>query len=529
VRHGPLRRHHPKRGFFPARTLILIGTLALPIALVVGVGATAATAVGRNAHGVASSRSGVKTSATEAPPGAVTLTSTGGEQTYTVPSGVVLLSVDAIGAGGGGTSPGDGYGLTVQLPVTPNETLYAEVGVPGTDGGLTGFGGGGAAGKTTSGPTTSDAGSGGGATDVRTCSEEATSCAGGGTSAASRLIVAGGGGGGGGQGSSVSDVCGFSQSGGNAGTGNGSGGTVETTTAGTVILGSPDATEAPSTPAGGGSTAPGAGGPSATNCGTGGTSDTSSAAGSAAVGGAGGGAGTGVSGTGGGGGGGGGYFGGGGGASGPEGCIAGACDTFFDGEGGGGGSSFVTAAAQLEPGSYANSSSAPSVTFTPQIEIDAPVDGARYMEGQVVNAAWECNGSQISGCTGTTASGQPIGTTTCGANTYAVTGTIMGQMVTGTSEYTVTLNVTTSSLDGATTGIAYRDQLEAACGVSPYKWRITSGALPKGLKLRTSGVIAGVPYKKDTPGPYSFAVVVKDAATPHDIATAVLTLDLASK
>jgi hypothetical protein len=504
-----------------------MGTVALPVALAVGVGATAATAAtaaGRTAHVMAYSRSGTTTSAADAPPGAVTLTSTGAEQSYTVPSGVVLLSVDAIGAGGGGTSPGSGYGLTAQLPVTPNQTLYAEVGVPGTNGGLTGFGGGGAAGKTSAGPTTSDAGS-----DVRTCSEEATSCAGGESSAASRLIVAGGGGGGGGQGSSVSDVCGFSQSGGNAGTGNGSGGTVVTTTAGTVILGSPDATEAPSTPAGGGSsTAPGVGGPSAANCGTGGTSDTSSAAGSPGVGAAGGAAGTGVSDTGGGGGGGGGYFGGGGGASGPEGCISGACDTFFSGEGGGGGSSFVTSAAQLEPGSFGNSSSAPSVTFTPQIEIDSPADGASYREGQVVNASWECN-TAVSGCTGTTASGQPVGTTSCGANTYSVTGTIMGQTVIGTADYTVTLNVTTSSLDGATTGTAYRDQLEAACGVSPYKWKITSGTLPKGLKLRSSGMIAGVPYKKDKLGPYTFAVVVKDSANPHDIATGVLTLDLASQ
>ena len=149
--------------------------------------------------------------------------STGTEQSYTVPSGVMVEGVTVQGAWGGSTDPQPpavqgifAAGATLQgyLATSPGATLYAEVGQNGTAGGGPTFGGGGAAGGpppgvpncTLSGSDMSVpcsgawAGSGGGASDVRTCSELAASCPGGGTSADSRLIVAAGGGGEGGQG-----------------------------------------------------------------------------------------------------------------------------------------------------------------------------------------------------------------------------------------------------------------------------------------------------------------------------------------
>jgi hypothetical protein len=461
--------------------------------------------------------------------GPTTLTYTGAQQTYTVPSGVVLLSIAAIGAAGGGTTGegGSGMDLTAQVPVTPNETLYTEVGSPGASGGIATFGGGGAAGSTASGATTMGAGSGGGSTDVRTCSETANSCPGGGTSLGSRLIVAGGGGGAGGQGSSLTTVCGFSQSGGNAGSGNGSGGTEDTTSAGTVILGSPDATTSPSTPAGGGSASGGTAGPSADNCGTGTPSYSGSVAGSTGAAGDGGSGGTGVSTTGGGGGAGGGYFGGGGGASGPQGCIMSTCSSDYDGEGGGGGSSFVASSATLVPG-FGTSSLAASVTFTPLIEIDAPADGAVYTTGQTVDASWSCDTPTVTNCTGTTPSGQAVQTSPCGAYSYSVTGTDMDQPVSGTVDYRVGLDVTTTSLPGATIGQAFRQILQAACGTTPYSWKRTSGKLPGGIKLHANGTLGGIPRKSDKPGSYTFAVRVKDSESPAQIADQVLTINLSS-
>ena len=117
---------------------------------------------------------------------------TGSEQTFTVPSGVDSVQVDAVGAAGGGkgATPGGAPAIaTAAVPVRPGEVLYVEVGgagqqVPGPGPG--GWNGGG------NGP--GGGGGGGGASDVRTvpC---VTVCPGNAASLGSRLVVAAGGGG----------------------------------------------------------------------------------------------------------------------------------------------------------------------------------------------------------------------------------------------------------------------------------------------------------------------------------------------
>jgi len=111
----------------------------------------------------------------------------------TVPAGVVMLGVEAVGCSGAPAIAGTGMDLGAALPVSAGEVLYVEVGQSATGSAVT-FGGGGAGGA-------GDAagGAGGGASDVRACSINAARCPGGGTSLASRLIVAGGGGGAGGE------------------------------------------------------------------------------------------------------------------------------------------------------------------------------------------------------------------------------------------------------------------------------------------------------------------------------------------
>jgi Glycine rich protein len=124
----------------------------------------------------------------------VTFEFTGGEQTFAVPAGVTHIHVVAIGAAGGDSGgAGGGAGqATVDIAVTPGQTLYVEVGGRGKDGGAGGAGGfnGGAAGN-------SGAAGGGGASDVRTSPRAA------GLSPDDRLAVAAGGGGGGGSAGSV--------------------------------------------------------------------------------------------------------------------------------------------------------------------------------------------------------------------------------------------------------------------------------------------------------------------------------------
>jgi hypothetical protein len=369
-------------------------------------------------------------------PAAQTFTYTGSEQTYTVPAGVALVGIDAIGASGGaGPIGAGGVGETVTsyLPVTPREVLYTEVGQDGSTGGGATIGGGGASGAQSDGLQV--AGSGGGASDVRSCSKHAASCKGGGTSLASRIVVAGGGGGGGGLGTAEDVVCGGGEFAGGANTG----GPIQTFAAGSFIDGGNDSSTAPSTQATGGTgTAVGGGGLDAdctvnTESFPGGVAGTSGAGPSGGTGGS-------ASGNeGAGGGGGGGYYGAGGGSSGQT-CTTSpaSCTWGTNGSGGGGGSSFVSKAAWIgSPLIIGGSESPPSVTFTPIISITAPASGATYTLGQTVDAAFECNPLETGICTGAVANGSPIAMSTVGTHTFVVQGGISGIAVTGTVTYHV--------------------------------------------------------------------------------------------
>ncbi len=109
---------------------------------------------------------------------------TGAEESFTVPSSVTWITVVARGAAGAGPQGGLGGRVYAQIPVTPNETLFVNVG--GTGKGKKGGFNGGANGG--GGYHTLVAYGGGGASDVR---ED-------GTSLSNRILVVGGGGGQGG-------------------------------------------------------------------------------------------------------------------------------------------------------------------------------------------------------------------------------------------------------------------------------------------------------------------------------------------
>lgn len=466
------------------------------------------------------------TAASAALPPATAFFFTGAEQTYVVPADVAVVLVHATGGFGGpafNQGGGQGEDLTAYLPVTPNETLYTEVGQNGSPAGAAGFGGGAAGGaQTASDPRYNVASSGGGATDVRTCSETAASCPGGVTSDSSRLIVAGGGGGSGGYSVSQYDACG---GGGFAGGANGN--VYATTPAGTFVRGIDGTAVAPSTPSRGGSeAAPGTGGVTS-SCVWVTTNYADSVAGDGGSGTSGGSGGPapGVA-AGGGGGGGGGYFGGGGGASGnniwPTEFPAGS-----DGAGGAGGSSFVTTGALV--GNFGGGQSVPQVTYTPEITIDSPANGATYTPGQVVNASFACDPAVFSACTGPAGSGQPIDTSAVGPHSFVVTGTIYHSTVSGTVSYTVSpplptitaLSPTNGLVTGGQTvtitGTNFTDATKVKFGttlgtslvvVSPTTITVTSPAHAAGtvaIRVTTSeGISASVPadrYKYVPPPP----------------------------
>jgi Big-like domain-containing protein/putative Ig domain-containing protein len=89
------------------------------------------------------------------------------------------------------------------------------------------------------------------------------------------------------------------------------------------------------------------------------------------------------------------------------------------------------------------------------------------------------------------------------------------------------LHVTTRSLPEATLGQPYSEQLEAIGGVAPYKWKVTAGKLPKGLKLGHGGLLSGTVKAKTDPhgGSFPITVTVTDATKKvHQTATATFTL-----
>ncbi len=121
---------------------------------------------------------------------------TGSQQQFVVPAGVTSVHVSAVGGrGGNGQWPAGGLGgapaeVSADVPVLPGQTLYVEVGGPGTEASFAGnvqaFNGGSSGGQGGAG--------GGGASDVRLIARPEGDSP---QSLFSRLIVAAGGGGGG--------------------------------------------------------------------------------------------------------------------------------------------------------------------------------------------------------------------------------------------------------------------------------------------------------------------------------------------
>jgi hypothetical protein len=129
--------------------------------------------------------------------------------------------------------------------------------------------------------------------------------------------------------------------------------------------------------------------------------------------------------------------------------------------------------------------------------------------------------------TGGVISGTP---TTLGSNTFKVsvtdsqTPTAAVDIVTETITVNPPLSITTTSpLTAGAIGVPYTASLAAAGGVSPYTWSITSGTLPAGLTLSSTGLISGTPTNQET---QSFTVQVSDSQTPPANATANLSLTI---
>ena len=88
------------------------------------------------------------------------------------------------------------------------------------------------------------------------------------------------------------------------------------------------------------------------------------------------------------------------------------------------------------------------------------------------------------------------------------------------------LLITTTSLADGVVGASYTQTLSATGGDANYSWSLSSGSLPTGLTLSSSGVISGAPTAA-TPGA-SFTVQVQDTGTPQQTKTQLLSIRVAA-
>ena len=86
------------------------------------------------------------------------------------------------------------------------------------------------------------------------------------------------------------------------------------------------------------------------------------------------------------------------------------------------------------------------------------------------------------------------------------------------------LTVMTSQIPSGVKNSPYGFTLQAANGVEPYSWSVSSGSLPGGLTLATSGEISGTPTES---GDFSFTVRATDSSSPKQFALQALALQIA--
>ena len=168
--------------------------------------------------------------------------------------------------------------------------------------------------------------------------------------------------------------------------------------------------------------------------------------------------------------------------------------------------------------------SAPTLKITPAT-LPGGTLGTAYNQtlgatGGITPYAWSISvgalpaGLTLNGGTGAI-TGTPTGSVTGPINfTVKVTDaeTPTAQSATAALSITITaapLSVVTSSLPTGVDGSNYSTTLQAAGGVSPYTWQVTTGSLPAGLTL-SGNTISGSPTGVGT----TFTVTVTDAETP---------------
>jgi hypothetical protein len=177
--------------------------------------------------------------------------------------------------------------------------------------------------------------------------------------------------------------------------------------------------------------------------------------------------------------------------------------------------SVTSAAATL---TVAASAVAPSITTQPASQSVTAGQTASFSVSATGTAPlsyqWKKNGVAISGAISSSYTTPATATSDSGAQFTVVVGNAVGSVTSAAATLTVnavtsTLQIITTQLPGGTATVVYTSTLTASGGTSPYSWSLSSGGLPTGLALSSSGSISGTPT---VAGTFPFTMLVKDAA-----------------
>ena len=172
----------------------------------------------------------------------------------------------------------------------------------------------------------------------------------------------------------------------------------------------------------------------------------------------------------------------------------------------------------------------------PAAVINVPYSVTLAAAGGVSPYTWALASGTLPAGLNISAAGVISGTpTTVGSSNFKVqvTDVQTPKQAVDTASKTITVNqplaISTTSLTSGSVGVPYSGVISATGGVPavppapPYTFTITSGTLPAGLTLSSTGVISGTPT---TQGSQTFTVQASDSQTPASTASAALTLTI---
>ena len=159
-----------------------------------------------------------------------------------------------------------------------------------------------------------------------------------------------------------------------------------------------------------------------------------------------------------------------------------------------------------------------TTTSLPKSSVGTAYSVTLQATGGTPPITWSVSSGTLPAGLSLSSAGTIFGTpTSTGTSTFTVTASDSGTPPqTANQQLSIPLNpasltITTTSLPGGKANTPYSATLQAAGGTPPITWSVTSGTLPAGLSLSSSGTISGTPTSTGTS---TFTVTATDSGTP---------------